>query len=206
MVPRLRRALVVILATSHSPAVISPEWLRESGLIQEPATQFVNSPQFSVFESESFALIVDDQRLQLTARKQDTESLEEIQRIAAKYVRLFPHISYRALGLNFVWLLEAAIGESVPQIGVTIGTIDDLSGVFTDHQLAYGSIIYAERDPYRLRLMVEPEGANTLVCNFNYHHNVEGFPAARVAERVEAFLQLWEHSRTVAATVCAAGG
>jgi hypothetical protein len=88
----------------------------------------VNRADFSVFESESFALFVDRQRLQITAKKRGTSALESLQHFGMGYVREQSHIPYRALGLDFEWILEAAVGEALP-IAVSVGDVGDLSSI-----------------------------------------------------------------------------
>jgi len=75
---KLGRADIVILALAHNPSIISPQWLKENHLITEEPKQFVHTPDFSLFDSETFSLIADRQRLQVTAKKQDMDTLKSL--------------------------------------------------------------------------------------------------------------------------------
>lgn len=194
---KLGRADVVILADAHNPSIVSPQWLKEKNLIIEEPKQFVHTPDFSLFDSETFSLIVDRQRLQITVKKQNTDALEALANIGKGYIKLLPHIPYRALGLNFVWLAEANEKEHLPKINIIIDSINDVSSILPDHELNYGCIIYASKEPYLLRLTIEPQAKSTLVYNFNYHHEVRGLDINVVIKYVDNFMNLYKDSQKV---------
>ncbi|MBE0516023.1 MAG: hypothetical protein IBX41_01350 [Methanophagales archaeon] len=168
-----RRKDIVIIASAHNPSIIAPQWLKDNSLILEEPIHFVHTPDFSLFESESFSLLVDHQRLQITAKKQDDATLNSLADLAAKYVDLLPHIPYQSLGLNFTWSVEMAEGETLPKIEVNINGTDLLS-VFEDHDVHYGGIIYARSAIYVLKLVIESQEKNSLINNFNFHHELKG--------------------------------
>jgi len=203
---KLGRADIVILALAHNPSIISPQWLKENHLITEEPKQFVHTPDFSLFDSETFSLITDRQRLQVTAKKQDMDTLKSLASIGNGYIKLLSHIPYRTLGLNFVWLAEISEGEYLPKINISINSTDNLSSILTGHELNLGCIIYARKEPYLLKLTIEPQGENTLIYNFNYHHEVKGLDVDRIIEYVDNFMSLYEHSRNVVENTCLVGG
>lgn len=169
----LRRADIVIAASAHNPSIVSPQWLKEMNLIVEEPKHFVNTPDFSLFDSETILLVVDRQRLQITAKKHDEESLKSFASIGSGYIRLLSHIPYSALGLNFVWHVKTEEeGEELPTIRTNIGSIHDFSSILVNHELNFGSIIYARKEPYLLKISIESQGRAIFICNFNYHHEV----------------------------------
>ncbi len=191
---RLERADMVILASAHNPSIISPQWLKENHLITEEPKQFVHTPDFSLFDSDSLSLIADRLRLQITAKKHDDVTLKSLVGIGKGYIELLPHIPYRALGINFVWLIE---GEHLPKININIGSTANISSILTEHELNYGCVIYARREPYLLKLTIEPRGESTLTYNFNYHHEVTGLDADIIIEYVNNFMNLFKYSQEV---------
>lgn len=201
MEAKLRRADIVIIASAHNPSIIAPQWLKDNSLIIEKPIHFVNTPDFSLFESESFSLVVDHQRLQITAKKQDRGALRSLANVAANYVRLLPHITYRSLGLNLLWTVEIDEGDEVPKIGLSING-GNLDSVFEDHKVSYGGIIYARKEPYLLKLVIEPQGKNALVHNFNYHHELEGMSVEDLARLIDNFLTRYEDSSRVVRGLC----
>jgi len=199
---KLGRADIVIVASAHNPSIVSPQWLKEKKLIVEDPKQFVHTPDFSLFDSETFSLVVDRERLQITAKKQDRETLKSLASVGSGYINLLPHVPYRSLGLNFVWLAESDEGDVLPKINISVGFINNLSSILTDQELNYGCIIYARKDPYLLKLTIEPRGKNTLVYNFNYHHGVEGLNKDKILEHLGNFMSLYEKSKEIVEKTC----
>jgi len=199
---RLGRADIVILADAHNPSIVSPMWLKEKELIVEEPKQFIHTPDFSLFESESFLLVVDRQRLQITAKKQDPDSLEKLANVGKKYIELLPHIPYRALGLNFVWFAEMDEDGYLPKINVIIDSINDLSSILPEHEIDYGCIIYASKKPYLLKLTINPQGGNAIVFNFNYHHEVKGLEIDVIANYIDTLLSLYRYSEKIVEKIC----
>jgi hypothetical protein len=142
---KLRRADIVIIASAHNPGIVSPQWLKEKKLIVEDPKQFVHTPDFSLFDSETFSLVVDRERLQITTKKKDSGTLKSLASVGSGYIDILPHVPYKSVGLNFVWLAESNEGEVLPKIKISIGSINNLSSTLTDHELNYGCIIYARK-------------------------------------------------------------
>jgi len=196
------KAEIVILATPHNIGILTPEWLREKGSIDEKPKQAILLQNISLFESESFLIIANPDRLQLTAKRQTPETLETLAKVATKYIESSFHISHTALGLNFIWTLNTEGNESLPEIGNNIGDIKDFSPIFPGGKVSYGGIIYTKRDPYLLKLVIEPVNlsTSTYVFNFNYHHELKELDLDKIKTYVKSFLDLYNDSeRTVTA-------
>ena len=196
MEAKLRRADVVILASAHNPSIMAPQWLKDKSLIVEEPTQFVHTPDFSLFESKSFLLVVDNQRMQITVKKQDDRSVESLANVASNYVKLLPHIPYKALGLNFVWSIEVDDGEELPKIELNINK-SDLMSVFEGHEIECGGIIYARKEPYMLKVVIELRGEDVIVHNFNYNHELEGMSVEDIVKLINNFLTMKEDSSSI---------
>ena len=196
MEAKLRRADIVIIASAHNPSIIAPEWLKDKSLIVEEPSHFVHTPDLSIFESESFSVVVDHQRLQIVVKKQDTRSLESLANIASNYVKLLPHIPYKALGLNFTWTIEVDDGEELPKIEININK-SDLMSVFEGHEVDCGGIIYARKEQYMLKVVIELQGGNTLVHNFNYNHELEGMSVEDIVKLINDFITIKEDSSSI---------
>lgn len=193
MEAKLKRADIVIIASAHNPSIIAPQWLKDHSLILEEPRHFVHTPDFSLFESESFSLLVDHQRLQIRAKKQDKGAVRSLAKIAGNYVKLLPHIPYRSLGLNLVWSIEIDEGEKLPKIGLNMNK-SDLMLVFEGHKIDYGGIIYARSEIYVLKLVIEAQEKNNLINNFNYHHELGGVSVEDIKKLIDDFLTRYEDS------------
>lgn len=196
MEAKLRRADIVIIASAHNPSIIAPQWLKDNSLIIEKPKHFVHTPEFSLFESESFSLVVDHERLQIIAKKQDEGSLRSLANIGSNYVKLLSHIPYIALGFNFLWSIEINKGEKLPKIGLDINK-SNLMSAFKGHKVNYGGIVYAGKEPYKLKLVIEPQGGNTLVHNFNYHHELKGMSTGDIIKSLNSFLIRYKDSSKI---------
>jgi len=196
MEAKLRRADIVILAAAHNPSIIAPQWLKDNSLIVEKPEHFIHTPDLSIFESETFSLVVEQERLQITAKKQDERSLRSLANIGGDYVKLLPHIPYSALGFNFLWSIEIGKGEKLPQIGLNINNTD-LKSVFKGYKVDFGGIIYARKGPYKLKLVIESQVRNTLVHKFNYHHELKGISTEDIIKLLNNFLIRYKDSSKI---------
>lgn len=194
----LNGADLVILASSHNPSIMSPEWLEKYEIVNEEPKQFVHTRDFSLFESESYSLIIDQQRMQVSLRTPSKEKLRSMAEIGAKYIQLLHHIPYQAIGINFLLHKIAEQGEILPKIRVAIGGIDDLPHAIEGHELRLGCIIQANKDPYVLRLIIEPQNESILSYSFNYHHVLKDDVANRAIEYIYNIDNLYRNSEELA--------
>jgi hypothetical protein len=196
MEPRLNRADIIILAAGHNPSIVSPQWLKDNSLIAEAPTHFVHTPDFSVFESDSFSLIVDHQRLQIVAKKQSESSIGSLAAVAGKYVSLLKHIPYKALGLNLVWSIETNGNTRLPDVTLKLNNSDPALA-FTGHKVAFGGIIYAQKESYVLKLTIERQGEKCLVHNFNYHHELASVSIDNIVGLAHSFVARFKDSAAI---------
>ncbi len=148
-----RRRDIVIIASAHNPSIMAPQWLKDNSLIREEPIHFVHTPDFSLFESESFSVLVDHQRLQITAKKHDNATLNSLANVASKYVDLLPHIPYQSLGLNFTWSIEMNEGETLPKIGLNInkgGSLEDIKQFIGSFSTRYDDSLRILKNLYSL--------------------------------------------------------
>lgn len=189
----LKQVNIVIRASEHDPGVISPQSLKEILLADEEPTNFVHTPEFFLFESDDYILTVDRERLQISAKNMKKDTMMFLADITAKYVRLLPEIPYQALGINLLWSIRIVREGKPPEISFAINNVD-LSEVFRDHEIYSGGIVYARKDPYVLRLVIEPQGPDTFIHNFNYHHELSRASTGDIVRYLENLMELFEHS------------
>jgi len=170
----LTRTDIVILASSHNPSIITPIWLYKEGLITSEPIHIIQNPGFSFLEYNNFTLTVDPERLQIVAKNKKSEVLESIVNFTDKYVTLLSHIPYRALGINFVWIKKNITQEQIPNITIKPEIEEVVSSLLANHSLYFGNIVYAEKEPYLLKVLIEqsqkPE--HQIIYNFNFHHEI----------------------------------
>lgn len=188
---------IVILAEAHNPSIISPEWLKNYKLISEVQKNFIYTPAFSMFESESFVLIVDQNRWQLTTKKLTEENIiKSFPDIAKKYVEILPHIPYKALGFNFIWKVQFEEKEKLSNIQLQLDSTN-LQSIMSDHDITYGGIIYAKKISYLLRILIERQDNLSFTWNYNYNYEIKGLEAEKINVFLREFIDRYNHSQQI---------
>lgn len=203
---KIKKANLVILATAHNPSILSVPWLKEKKLINVDPKQFMHTPDISLFDTESFSLIVDRQRLFYSVKKHNLNNLKSLARFGNKYIKILPHIPYTALGINFAWINKLKKDESFQKICIDKDSKLNLRKVFLNHDLNFGYIVFARKKPYLLKLTIEPKGKTELIFNFNYHHEVKGIDIDIVRGYIDNFIKYYKHSKKIVENICLGGG
>lgn len=200
---KLRKASIVILAQAHNPSIISPDWVRKVLLIKESPSNFVHTPPFSLFDSASFLVSVDTNRLELVTKVLDDEHISTCGQAASAYLRTLPHIPYRSLGLNYIWEYSSdPSGKPLPQVKLLIDDFD-LSQVFNRRSIKYGGTVRVELKPYVLMVRIDYEGSQTIVFNYNFSYVFES--ARKAANVAKSFLALKSRSQELTESMLAGG-
>ena len=195
-------ANIVLLAT-HTPAIITADWVEKRGIITEKQVQAVNTHTFSIFESQNYLLTVEPMRLKLSSNKVVNEDvLRGIKEGILNYVKNFAGLDYKAFGLNyeFVRILEPS-ERYIVDASIEYRSKVNIKTVFNEHaRLQLGSIIYAEKPPYVLRLVVEPI-KNGIKYNFNYHHEVKDMNIEEIKRYLSTFTDKFDESKSIIARI-----
>lgn len=178
----LRQANIVIIAHSHNPSIVSPDWICKVLGIGETAINFLNTPAFSSFESDSFSLTVDQDRWQLTLKRLTESRIAECIGAAGRYVTVLEHIPYAALGMNFVWKYSPSVSsKGLPKLEVRIGDLDPKT-VFSEQQLVYGATLVIDFQSHLLRINMAYDGGTAIVLSENFHFDVSAQDASGIAK------------------------
>lgn len=201
----LRRADIVITAEAHNPSIISPDWVRKTLAINEEPSEFVHTPPFSLFDSASFFLTVDPTRWRLTTKVLDDEHISVCGIAAGAYVRALPHISYRALGMNYIWAYSVESSEELlPQVELKIGKLDPKK-VFDAQGIRYGGTVRVRFKEYLLKVTIDYEGDGFITFNYNFHHDVRGWGIRKIGNATKSFLSLRNRSEELTKLMLAGG-
>lgn len=192
-------ASIVILA-NHLPSILTPTWINEKKVIDEKPKQSVSTPPFSLFESEHYIFTIDPIRLQLSTKPpNDKSSLKHIPEALAIYIDNFKGLNYKALGLNFTWQHKTDQKEQYDintQIQYSENKID-LKTIFDGHMVKLGSIAYAEKSPYRLRLIIEPADEFSFKYDFNYNYDTLNLDTEVIKGYLGSFTGKYKHSKSI---------
>ena len=198
----LVKANIIILATVHNPSILSPDWLKKNGMIDEKPIDYVNSLGFSMVELKSQIFNLDQHRFLIDSKVFDEKTLRSLKLISSKYVSLLPHIPYNSLGQNFVWRFEPDNGNNIPKIGININTVDDLQTLFQNDSLAFGTIMKINYDSYILNFKIEPTDAPHFEVHFNYHYNLEKRTNENIIQILNDHENHFNLSKNIAENIC----
>ncbi len=172
------RADLVVLANSHNPSILSPDWLRKHCDFDEEPAQFVHTPDFSMFDSSEVQIILDQARMQIVCKRFDPDLLDTISAIARRYVENLPHIPYVAIGINFIWQCKGLeVGKS--DISVSFWG-KPVPTSLHDYETFCGGIVYGKHEDHRMKLTVEVPSSKEISFNFNFHYEVKGKTIAEI--------------------------
>lgn len=200
---KLRKASIVMLARAHNPSIISPDWVQKLLSIKEAPSNFVHTPPFSLFDSASFLLTVDTERLELVSKVLDEEHISACGQAATAYFRMLPHIPYRSLGLNYIWAYSPEpSGKPLPQMKLVIDQLN-LSQLFDGRSIKYGGAVRVELKPYLLTVRMNYEDDQTLVFNYNFSYVIES--VRKAVNVTKSFLALKSRSQQLTESLLAGG-
>jgi hypothetical protein len=200
---KLRKVSIVVLAQAHNPSIISPDWVQKVLLVKEAPSNFVHTPPFSLFDSASFLLTVDIERLELVPKVLDEEHISTCGQVANAYFRTLPHIPYRSLGLNFIWAYSPEpFGKPLPGVKLVIDDLN-LSQIFSGKSIKYGGSVRVEFKPFVLTMKIDYEDDRTIVFNYNFSYVIK--TARKAANMTKSLLSLKSRSQEMTESMLTGG-
>ncbi len=100
---------IVLLASKFNPSIITKDWLYHNDVIRDTLKDFVNTPIFSVTETETFLIILDEKRLHWKVKQVSLENLKLACAKLSRIVDLLPHTPYTTMGFNFTYTLKKGV-------------------------------------------------------------------------------------------------
>ncbi|MBM4273368.1 MAG: hypothetical protein FJ128_12830 [Deltaproteobacteria bacterium] len=104
---------VVILAKSHNPSILNPDFLRINDIVSSDweANEILTTPAFATVRYPAgVVFLLDQERLEI--RKECAASFQDnydVHNFAVRYAKVLPHVSYTSVGLN--WHISAEMAE-----------------------------------------------------------------------------------------------
>ena len=114
MNPVLLNATIVVLSDGNNPRLLNPDFLERNEIVPKAwkAENVLVTPPFAqISYANGLQVFVEENKLQFVCALPDSFDWKvELPRIAIAYLSILPHVSYRAVGLNFTLKREDITG------------------------------------------------------------------------------------------------
>lgn len=186
---------IVILAKNHNPSIVSKEWLKLHGIVEENEnfSKFIHTPILSYVETDNFRLIVDPDRLQISLVKINDENIESLPNITEKYISQLPETPYTAIGLNYNYNIELQ-AESLKRIFNPHK--DKFTKLFTENYQLGGMIIFNHSN-FIVKIDIKPTFNETekIIVNFNFHCDSEKIE--EIEKRIKLYFEMKDKTQEI---------
>jgi hypothetical protein len=172
----LIEANIVLLAEQHNISIVSKEWLAQNDILTEAVVNFAHLPVASVIETGNFNFFVDLNNLRISLKNINKKNLDNLPKIAVKYVEKLPETPYKAVGFNFIY----SVKENHEKLkDILVINDEKLLNVISSDYL-FGGIIKFDFENFKVTLTLQPKNVEDTVCDFNFH-----FPSSNPKEIIE---------------------
>ncbi len=107
---KLENVAIVVLSESNNPRLLNPDFLERNNIVPKEwkAQDVLVTPPFAqVSYSNGVQILVEENKIHLQSNKPEAIAWKrELPKITLEYLEVLPHVSYRAVGLNFVYLSD----------------------------------------------------------------------------------------------------
>jgi len=166
-----QEADVILLAQNYNPSIVSKEWLYTKNILTESPLNFIHTPVFSAVETSNFNLIIDQARLQLSAKNIQYSTIEELRDIIVKFIVSLPETPYKAIGLNYRYLVPTHTYQIAQLLSPNDANLKKLlSPVYY-----VGAVVSFTFNKFIVNLSIGPptESEAEIKMNFNFHSDIQ---------------------------------
>jgi hypothetical protein len=170
---------VVILAESHNPTIVSKDWIIKKEVLEEPITNFIHTPPFSMVENNELSIHVDLNRMQIIVKKVEPDIINKLPIAIKKYVSSLPETPYTAVGFNFSYrvITEESVGSIFsPEVG-------KFRKAFSENYRVGGTIRFNFED-FIVTMRLPPD--EKVLATFNFHSDIKG-GSGEVMEKLKSY-------------------
>lgn len=173
----LKNSNIVILAKNYNPSIVSKEWLKEKKVIEENAVKFTHTPVFSLVQTDNFTFILDPDRLQISVNNSAIENIDNLPKVAERFIAHLPETPYTAVGFNFLFHLNN-VKNSFKSIFKNDET--KFTKLFSA-EYKLGGAVYFKHDEFVSRVQITPVDTNQLIADYNFHFDGAGIDKLKLA-------------------------
>ncbi len=173
---------IVVVAENLNPSIFRETWLVKEHVFTEGEIEqgsFFSSVSVNVLTPNVELLIVPE-RLQLTFKTNEKQD-EIIMNIIGNIAEALPHTPYKAIGINFHWILELSDQSKLPKVTqeMFLSEENPLRNIFDTEDTIVGVYLSKDELEMRLKLNVKPikgsginVGKEALQFNFNFDKSI----------------------------------
>ena len=194
MEPVLIQGNIVLVAPNHRPDIVSKEWLLQNNILKEAPINFVHHQNLSLVDTTNFSINVVQQRLTITARNSNQDTLNHLQTIAKRYIKALPNVSYNAIGLNSVWRVLPNNPDLLKR--TFVADPEQFNKAFRDAaNYNIGGIVLYKYDPFRVQLTITPQENDQINADYNYHLDITN--SDQLSESISRFVEATQHAHKI---------
>jgi len=199
---------LVVIAADNNPTILNPDFLRVQGIVPdslglELTGPPIATPQFAnVQYTHGVTITVEPKKIQVADNELSEPSESCIQNILKEYIRVVPHVSYQAVGINFKMFSELANSKKIVRDNFIKSSVVESLG--SSLQSAVVKFIYDSND-FTFNLTLEGGGLVKaekpkdilagIVVGANFHVNLEqkqGGTIDQIHSAVDKYTEAWE--------------
>lgn len=175
---------IVLLANSHNPTILNPDFLEKTNIIEhdwnwQVIGQPITTPAVSsVHYSSNVLVTVDPTKFQITDRSGEQIDGNQIATIASNYVRALPHIPYTAMGINFTTAVHIEdIDAFLTARFLTAGSWNEGDNSLTGIGFRFSYPLESGRIVFSLdKGIMGDQNEKVLICRGNFHRDLRPVP------------------------------
>lgn len=211
----------VVVAHHFNPTITDQIWLAKHKIIdpEEAEGGYIYTDALVQVQAKDFHLLIVPDKCQFTPAPTSEDSAQLIAERLGKLVEELPHTPYRAVGMNFVWRLDAD-EAAVRDIGRRIAFVQSspLHQEFNVPDARFGTYLSKDSLGCRLKLDVKPfteqqkakegdpkegEPKSMIQFSFNYHRELAGEadPVSAIKDALAQWSEAQRESSVIVGTV-----
>lgn len=111
---KLDNVAIVVISDSNNPRLLNPDFLERNSIVPKDwkvKDVLVTPPFAHVLYENGVQIILEENKLHIVSQQPDLVSWDhELPSVATSFLDMLPHVPYRSVGLNFVFLSDQPRG------------------------------------------------------------------------------------------------
>ena len=117
---KLDNVAIVVISDSNNPRLLNPDFLERNSIVPKEwkvKDVLVTPPFARVLYDNGVQIILEENKVHIVSGKPDMISWDkELPGLAASFLDVLPQVSYRSVGLNFVFLSDRPTGVEAEKV------------------------------------------------------------------------------------------